>query len=330
MVRKRGGFTLIELLVVIAIIAILIGLLLPAVQKVREAAARMQCGNNLKQLGLAMHNCHDTHGKLPPALGSFPNPNLGPGGAFGNGLFHILPFFEQDNLYKASQGTLLGIPNVYYPGNNLVYAQKIKTFVCPSDPSSQNGGPVQDYRGISWGVGNYAFNTLIFSKQNGINYTTPPTPNGSGYDPAGAAIIPGTFTDGMSNTLLAGEKYALCTNSTWKPLGGSFWAFSTLSRPALPVPMDPPPKPYYPGIEIAFFAAAPGGGTAVGPASMFQIQPNPYVGNCDPLRGSSGHTAVMMSLMGDGSVRGISPSISPITWWWVCTPSGGEVLGSDW
>jgi prepilin-type N-terminal cleavage/methylation domain-containing protein len=326
-VRKRGGFTLIELLVVIAIIAILIGLLLPAVQKVREAAARMQCSNNLKQLGLAMHNCHDANGKLPPALGFFPTTSSGAGSAFGNGLFHLLPFFEQDNLYRASLGNSLGFSN-YYPGNNLVYAQKVKTFTCPSDPSS-NGGGLVTARSASWGIGNYAFNTLIFSKQNGINYTTPPTANGSGYDPAGAATIPGTFSDGMSNTLLAGEKYAQCTNSTWAR-GGSLWAFSVLSRPSLPPPMQAPPEPFYPGFEIAFFAAVAGGATAVGPNSKFQIQPNPFNGNCDPLRASSPHTAVMNGLLGDGSVRTLSAGISPTTWWWACTPSGGEVLASDW
>jgi prepilin-type N-terminal cleavage/methylation domain-containing protein len=328
MVRRRGGFTLIELLVVIAIIAVLIGLLVPAVQKVREAAARSQCGNNLRQWGLAMHNCHDTNHKLPPALGYFPGTSLGPNAAFGVGTFHLLPYVEQDNLYKSSLAPGLGGVPVYYPGNNQVYSQPVKTFICPSDPSVSPNGTVT-VNGVVWGACSYAFNSLIFSGENGIYYTNPPTANGHGYNPQGAATIPASFTDGTSNTIIVAEKYAQCTNATWA-VGGSYWAYSALSRPALPPPMNPPPKPVYPGFEITFFAAAPGGATAIGPASRFQSQPSPYLGNCDPLRAATPHTGGILVCLADASVRSLSNAISPNTWWFACTPSGGETLGNDW
>ena len=129
--RRRPGFTLIELLVVIAIIAVLIGLLLPAVQKVRAAANRMQCPNNLKQIALAAHNYHDATGKFP--TGARLSVDVGGRPTGGTNLWvELLPYFEQDNLYKKWDDN--DNRNNVAGGRNATQAQVIKILLCPSDP----------------------------------------------------------------------------------------------------------------------------------------------------------------------------------------------------
>jgi prepilin-type N-terminal cleavage/methylation domain-containing protein len=152
--RRRRAFSLIELLVVIAIIAVLIGLLLPAVQKVREAAARTQSANNLKQIALAAHACHDTHQCLPPMLGAF--PGTGPRTGTGTVFFHLLPFVEQDSLYRQALNPAIGRYEASFAGTN---ARPVGVYRNPADPSNEGQDTIN---GLA--VGGYAANMQVFGQ----------------------------------------------------------------------------------------------------------------------------------------------------------------------
>ena len=310
---QRRGLTLIELLVVIAIIGILIGLLLPAVQAARESSRRVKCSNNLRQLGLAAHLHHDTHRHLPPGIGYYPTAN---NGVFGTYLFHLLPYIDQGNLYDRALDSVpfpppVGPTTVYWPGNNKVYSQPVPTFLCPSDPSVGPGGVVT-VDGVPFGASCYAPNAMVIA----IN---------------GKARM-ADFGDGTSNTILHAEKYARCSNNFMVPAfrdGGTAWAYCTsLLFAWQPDPMKPPGKAFAPGFCIPAFVAR-GAPNAIGPRSKFQVQPSPFLGNCDPTRASTAHAGGIQVGMADASVRTLAPSLSGPRWWAAVTPSGDEVQGSD-
>ncbi len=310
--KIRKGFTLIELLVVIAIIAILIGLLLPAVQKVREAAARTKCTNNFKQMGIATHAYHDAIGKLPPLYSNGPS-------IYGPVLFVLLPYIEQSNLYTMSGGNCYSYI-VQPDGKNRTAAEyQQKMFLCPSDATGDDTGlwpvgiPNED-PGARWEYSNIAANFQVFGN-----------PNAGNSDPtnlAGALTLV-TMSDGTSNTIMYGERFRTAGYggdyaSLW---GHGYWNVPYMAAFA-----------YGNQYGTQGYTSYDGLGGSVGPSSTpQQLQPIPFNSQAFPGRTQAIHSGgIMVAGLGDGSVRNINSGLSGTTWWAACTPRLGDMLGPDW
>jgi prepilin-type N-terminal cleavage/methylation domain-containing protein len=293
MLRRRSAFTLIELLVVIAIIAILIGLLLPAVQKIREAANRMSSTNNLKQMALATHNYHDVNDYLPPAFVDWDSGNNPVWWKrAGSSHYFILPYVEQDNLAKRTYTYGSEQLNIFWA----VYQNfGIKTFTNPSDASDPANGMFNDAGWGTYGVTGYAANyqSLGYYLNTGSNKITKMA----------------TLTDGTSNTIVYAEKIAVCTRPTFPGASNvgpyyQIWAYGRTAWPEW--------NPVF-GYQI------------VGAASKFQVAPTfGSNGTCDPRLASAPRAAGILVGLGDGSCRLLSAGVAPDVWWAACTPDGGE------
>ncbi|MBN9517710.1 DUF1559 domain-containing protein [bacterium] len=296
--RHRSGFTLIELLVVIAIIAILIGLLLPAVQKVREAAARTQSQNNVKQIALACHSYHDANNALPPMATDINNP------VKQYSLYcYLLPYVEQAPLWTIGSANV----NFWVGGSTSPGSVKVKTYLSPRDPSNPGDTWVED-NGGTWAHCNYGANHAVFGDPKG----------GSRHTDGKTALV--ALTDGTSNTLGFGEQYAVCglgeTQGADPKYFHKLWAYWT-------------PWLWQRGAYIDTRLISNDTTNPVDTTTAAPPQNNPRVDACNPYYVQAINGAAVCGMM-DGSVRLVNPNVAGTTWARVLWPNDGLVLGGDW
>jgi prepilin-type N-terminal cleavage/methylation domain-containing protein len=280
---KRTGFTLLELLIVIAILAVLLGLLLSAVQQAREAALRTRSANNLRQIVLALQTFAGDHeNRLPSIDGNPESPNVNQ-----SLLVAILPYIDQANID----------PNYQQRGRK--YPESVKLYLSPADPTISKAPP---------GGSSYAANAQVFH---------------------GSPRLPTTYVDGTANTIAFAEHYA------WDCHGAGFhYAIripdATVHRATF-ADGGPNVDSYANcGDIFPVTAGSPPASQGVAPRLTFQVAPVPIWDNCNPEVANTPHRAGMLVALGDGSVRILSPGMSPATYWGAVTPASGELLGADW
>jgi prepilin-type N-terminal cleavage/methylation domain-containing protein len=327
--NSRGGFTLIELLVVIAIIAVLIALLLPAIQKVREASQRTQCQSNMRQLGIALHSAQDAYTSMPkfgqqdypwPAVVN--NGTAPAGWQAGSVHFYLLPFIDQANMMllwlqagvnrSDGAGGCPTSPNTYFSSDYWgVHQPPPKLYLCPSDPSGVTSMGMAT--GTDWGNG-----------PNGVG--TPVTNYLANYQVFGfgSPKVPSSFPDGASTTGLFYEGYGT-------PRGYGSRAHNPWGAPD----NDENRAICYALNRWASQNAVPGNygdSPAYDPVTnpWAKFQPQPSLTTAVGLMTQSMHTPGINVLMGDASVKLVAPSVSLNTWSASVTPAGKDVVGNDW